>query len=332
MTLSVLVLSCLLMLAGMSAPASANTRGLLYKDAESSNSSNDTTLPTPVGLERDVFFWEQIFSEYTPDECVFHDEWNLDVVYYVTEVPRLRSTSKNHRLSRHIKSIKIALDNIRTRGRPSGAFEEKIYRAIPQKYRTRDFFADASDRVRCQRGVDLDPSFKRSHKYLPMIRSILKAKGLPEDLAYLPHLESGFNVQATSKAGAKGLWQFMKHTARLEGLKVKKGNDYRIDPMKATDAATDHLASLYLRFRSWELAITSYNYGQNGVMRAVKKFGPDYMKIRTEHKTSIFGFAARNYYPSFLAVRNVAMKEEKKFKSATTIAEEDEILKRRKTF
>ena len=98
--------------------------------------------------------------------------------------------------------------------------------------------------------------------------------------------------------------------------KVHRRNDWRTDPHLSTDAATDHLASIYLRTRSWELAITAYNYGQNGVMRAIQKFGPDYMKIRTEHKTKIFGFAARNYYPSFLAVRNVAMREEMRIASS----------------
>ena len=92
-------------------------------------------------------------------------------------------------------------------------------------------------------------------------------------------------------------------------------------PNLSTDAATDHLASIYLRTQSWELAITAYNYGQNGVMRAIQKFGPDYMKIRSEHRTKLFGFAARNYYPSFLAVRNVAIREEMRIANASRFGE-----------
>src|SRR5690606_37179661 len=99
-------------------------------------------------------------------------------------------------------------------------------------------------------------------------------------------------------AGAKGLWQFMVHTARSEGLRVRRGQDWRTDPDKSTDAATDYLASIYLKVRSWDLAVTSYNYGPNGIIRAVRKFGTNYMKIRKEHRTRTFGFAARNYYPS----------------------------------
>ncbi len=295
-----------------------------------------TSLPIPAGLEKDVLFWERIFSEYTPEQCVFHDEWNLGAVYYVAPVALSTSRKGNPQLKKHISSIRLALRNIYLRGRAEGAFEKRIFEAVPENLRNSRFFADAADRVRCQRGVDFDESLRRSSKYIPSIKQVLKEKGLPEDLAYLPHLESGFNTAAVSRSGAKGLWQFMTHTARSEGLRVRKGQDWRTDPVRSTHAATDYLASIFSRVKSWELAITSYNYGPNGVIRAVKKFGPDYMKIRTEHKTKIFGFAARNYYPSFLAVRNVAMRAEKKMaikeQSPIAIAEEHELVPQRRIF
>jgi membrane-bound lytic murein transglycosylase D len=268
-------------------------------------------LPTPAGLEDDVRFWEKIFEDYGPDECVFHDEWNLDVIYYVATVPRVKGSS-NKLLKRHVRNIKDALSNLKRQGRPSTDLERKIYQALPADKKNYGFYAEAIDQVRCQRGVEFHKSLARSRVYVPMIKRVLREKGLPEDLAYLPHLESGFNRHATSRVGAKGLWQFMPHTARAEGLTVKRKKDLRIDPERSTDAATDHLASIFLRTQSWELAITAYNYGPNGVMRAIQKFGPDYMKIRDEHKTRLFGFAARNYYPSFLAVRNVAIREQVK--------------------
>lgn len=274
-------------------------------------STFQSRLPTPEGLEDDVRFWEKIFADYGPDECVFHDEWNLDVIYYVATVPRVKGAGSKL-LKKHIKNIKSALSTLAARGEPRNDLERRIYQSIPERLRTRDFYSEARDQVRCQRGVEFEKSLARSRAYVPMIKRVLREKGLPEDLAYLPHLESGFHRFATSKAGAKGLWQFMPHTARAEGLVVKKKKDWRVDPDLSTDAATDHLASIYLRTQSWELAITAYNYGQNGVMRAIQKFGPNYMKIRDEHKTKLFGFAARNYYPSFLAVRNVAMREEVK--------------------
>ena len=283
-------------------------------------SESPDKLRTPQGLERDVLFWERVFSDYSPDQCVFHDEWNLDVVYYVAHLPRASGTNVSSALKRHLQGIRLALKNIYVRGFPAGEFEEKIYGTVPAGLRSRSFFRDAGERLRCQRGVEFAASLKRSRTYIPMIKEILKDKGLPPDLAYLPHLESGFNVVATSKAGAKGLWQFMSHTARSEGLRVRRGRDWRVDPVKSTNAATDYLSSIFSRVQSWELAITSYNYGPNGVVRAMQKFGSDYMKIRTEHRSKIFGFAARNYYPSFLAVRNVAMREELKYALNTSPA------------
>jgi len=267
-------------------------------------------LPLPDGLETDVKFWERVFTDIEPSECAFHDEWDLGIIYYVTRVPKLKRGRHNRSLKYHLKKIRGALTNLSRHGKPKNAFERKIFRVIPKNKRTRRFFAKAKDQVRCQRGVAFEKSLARSKRYIPMIKRSLRAKGLPEDLAYLPHLESGFNRFATSKAGAKGLWQFMPQTARAEGLSVNRRRDSRVDPRLSTDAATDHLATIFLRTRSWELAITAYNYGVNGVMRAIQKFGSDYMKIRQEHRTGLFGFAARNYYPSFLAVRNLARKEE----------------------
>lgn len=289
-------------------------------NSPSLDNSFATRLPTPPGLEDDIRFWEKIFSDYAPDECVFHDEWNLNVIYYVATVPRTPG-SVNRLLKKHVNNIRAALAGIHSRGEPRTDLERRVYQSIPAKLRTREFFAEAKDQVRCQRGVEFEKSLARSRPYISMIKRHLREKGLPEDLAYLPHLESGFDRFATSKVGAKGLWQFMPHTARAEGLVVKKKKDWRTDPELSTDAATDHLAGIYLRTQSWELAITAYNYGQNGVMRAIQKFGADYMKIREEHKTKLFGFAARNYYPSFLAVRNVAMREEAKLAGQARVGE-----------
>ncbi|MEI6832799.1 MAG: lytic transglycosylase domain-containing protein [bacterium] len=269
-----------------------------------------SALQVPKGLEQDVKFWERVFTDIEPEECAFHDEWDLDVIYYIARVPRVKTTRTNTILKNHVRKIRGALANLSKKGVPSNDFERRILRSIPEDRRHRAFFLEAKDQVRCQRGVEFEKSLTRSRQYIPMIKRSLREKGLPEDLAYLPHLESGFDRFATSKAGAKGLWQFMPHTARAEGLVVRRKKDWRVDARLSTDAATDHLAGIFLRTRSWELAITAYNYGLNGVMRAIQKFGDDYMKIRNEHKTSMFGFAARNYYPSFLAVRNVALREE----------------------
>ena len=144
-----------------------------------------------------------------------------------------------------------------------------------------------------------------------MIKKVFRRYGLPEEIAYLPHLESGFNHKAHSHAGARGVWQLLKSNARYQGLSVSRWNDQRLNTYKSTVAAAKILKKLKRDHKKWPLAITAYNYGTNGMRRAIKKYGHNYMTIRKRHKTRIFGFAVKNYYPSFLAVKNIAIRSER---------------------
>jgi len=92
-------------------------------------------------------------------------------------------------------------------------------------------------------------------------------------------------------------------------MRVNRNQDQRLDPWVATDFAADMLADNFRAVKSWPLALTGYNYGINGIRRAVRKLSTsDYMIIREQHQSRSFGFAARNFYPSFLAVRNIGSK------------------------
>ncbi len=113
---------------------------------------------------------------------------------------------------------------------------------------------------------------KRSGRYTATIRKALRKKSLPEDLAALAMIESGFDPGARSPVGALGLWQFMPDTGKIYGLYQDRWADQRMSIAIATEAAADHLADLNRRFGSWELAMAAYNMGYGGVLQAVRRY------------------------------------------------------------
>jgi membrane-bound lytic murein transglycosylase D len=113
---------------------------------------------------------------------------------------------------------------------------------------------------------------KRSGRYREGIRRQLRRKALPEDLSWLPMIESGYDATARSPAGAGGLWQLTSDTAHLYGLSTDRWADQRFNATAETDAALEMLADLYRRFGSWELAMAGYNMGYGGVMSVVRRY------------------------------------------------------------
>ncbi len=146
---------------------------------------------------------------------------------------------------------------------------------------------------------------KRSQKYLPMIRKIFADEGIPQDLAYLPLIESGFNPNAYSWAHAVGIWQFIKPTAKHFGLKVNWWVDERRDPEKATYAAAKYLKKLYGIFGDWYLALAAYNCGEGRVQRNMARQKIDnYWDLDLPTQTE-------NYVPLFIAALLIAKEPEK---------------------
>ena len=138
--------------------------------------------------------------------------------------------------------------------------------------------------------------------YLPMIESALDSYNMPQELKYLPIIESAFNPRAVSRVGAKGLWQFMFQTGKIYGLKANSYIDERFDPQKSTHAAIRYLRDLYKFFQSWDLAIAAYNCGPGNVKKAI---------IRSGGKTNfwqIYRFLpreTRGYIPAFIAANYI---------------------------
>lgn len=145
----------------------------------------------------------------------------------------------------------------------------------------------------------------RSERYLPMLKDIFRQSGLPEDLAYLPLIESGFNPNAKSRARAVGMWQFMKWTGKKYGLQVNSWIDERRDPEKATWAAARYLKDLYGLFNSWHLAAASYNAGEGRMMRALKKHKTDDFWVVAKQKRALKK-ETRDYIPKYIAALLIA--------------------------
>ncbi|MDR2724628.1 MAG: LysM peptidoglycan-binding domain-containing protein [Candidatus Adiutrix sp.] len=148
-------------------------------------------------------------------------------------------------------------------------------------------------------------SLNRGSKYLPMMKSIFRRKGLPEDLVYLALIESGFNTQAVSHASAVGFWQFIPSTGRRYGLVVNDWVDERRDPVRATYAAADYLITLHDTFGSWPLAIAAYNSGEGKIIRGIRNYGVS----NFWDMSSVGGHLAdetKIYVPSFLAATFIA--------------------------
>jgi membrane-bound lytic murein transglycosylase D len=152
----------------------------------------------------------------------------------------------------------------------------------------------------------MEEGMKRGSKYLPMIQSVLRAEGLPLDLAYVPLVESAFNPNALSKARAKGVWQFMKGTALENGLRSDWFIDERSDPEKATLAAANYLKTLADLFDGdWHLALASYNSGPGRVQQAIKRGGrPDFWQLSASPR--LLPQETRDYVPMILAAIVIA--------------------------
>ncbi len=267
------------------------------------------TFPLYDSVRPNVSFWEKIYTKYSTTQGVIHDKKNLAIIYEVIGLID-RNRHGNRKINKaRIKKVKNKYKQILAKlaqGEvPNGPEEQRVAALFGTHAKPADF-RSAIRNLRCQVGQN-DPfrqGIIRSGAYLAEMKQIFRDAGLPEDLVYLPHVESSFNPKAYSKFGAAGMWQFTRSTGK-SFMTVSYAVDERRDPILSTRAAARLLKRNYKKFRNWPMAITAYNHGVTGMLRAKRRKG-DYETIFKEYRSRIFKFASRNFYSEFLAAREVA--------------------------
>jgi membrane-bound lytic murein transglycosylase D len=146
----------------------------------------------------------------------------------------------------------------------------------------------------------VENGLRRQGRYREMVRRVLKEEGLPQDLIYLAQAESAFLPQAVSKAGARGMWQFMSFAGHKYGLQKSWWVDERQDPEKATRAAAHDLRDLYDQFGDWYLAMAAYNSGAGMVQHAIERTG--YADFWELYHRNVLPKETQNYVPIILAL------------------------------
>ncbi len=271
--------------------------------------AEETPFPEYAVVKPNVSFWLKIYSHYSTTQAVIHDSLAVDIIYDVidlvpAEVSGCRKTNR-----RRMKAAIRRYTQVLTRLATDPSIQDADCRRVAALFgtgATASVFRRAANDLRCQMGQRdrFQEGVMRSGAYMDEIRAILASHGVPADLAYLPHVESSFDIHANSKYGAAGMWQFTRSTGR-RFLTVNHILDERRDPIAATHAAAKLLKENYAKLGNWPMAITAYNHGAAGMQRAKAMHG-DYPQIFSDYDGRTFKFASRNFYSEFLAARKIA--------------------------
>lgn len=275
----------------------------------------DKDFPTPPSFLKRVEFWKKIYTEVDGNEGLIHDTEDF-FIYGKIKIEHESLRKKNKMITSNAKDkiSNLLLGMGRKEVSQYSPEEKELFERLgspkPEELHLR------AEQVRFQKGQK-DKFYQgivRSQLYMDYIKREFKEAGLPERLAYLPHVESSFNYQAYSKVGAAGIWQFMRSTGRIF-MRVNYLVDERRDPIISTRGAIKLLKSNYNRLGAWPLAITAYNHGPESIARAISKLNTrDIEVIIDDYNGKKFKFASKNFYACFLAASEVAMAPNKYFK------------------
>ena len=269
----------------------------------------------PGELEPAVEFWRKTYVAWYRSQVAIHDDRYLEVIYEVINIPgdvaeslttEQKALVKNRR--DFWRSYLVSLENKVRNNDSLSDTDRQVIDKFRQTGKPINFtIKGAPERVRSQRGTRerFLKGVEISHHYERQFKKIFHDHGLPEDLAYLPHVESSFQPSAKSSAGAVGMWQFTKSAAKTF-MPGGDAVDQRLDPIASAQGAAKYLSHAYKKLGDWPAAITSYNHGIGGMKRAQNQVGRNFVDIVENYNGPAFGFASRNYYAQFLAAREIA--------------------------
>lgn len=226
----------------------------------------------PLCIKPNIDFWEAVYTKFDVNDAIIHntETFQIYAIYQLPENKKIRKEKVQKYLdferSRHPD---INPDNIRMQTGVSSRFKEGLMKASI---------------------------------LMPLVVKELQRNGLPLELAYIPFVESMYNVNAVSKAKAYGMWQILKPTARSLGL---KDTTKLKDPKVSTEIAIKYFLYSFERIPNWDLVIYSYHSGVAGMQRAVSVSGLNVCKIYLEHPGKYWKFASKNYLAQFYAIRRL---------------------------
>ena len=276
-------------------------------------------------LRRQVDFWVRIYSQFNSTQGVLHDSMDVGIIYEVIELQGLTRTQARSRILNAKRKWIGILKSVAGKWSTPEKFkteEREIYQKFLEssvfRKKDRELFITTAKlyRIRFQKGLkdQFRAALSRSDRYIPMMERVFKKHGVPLELTRIPFVESGFRVDAKSKVGAAGPWQFMRSTAD-QYISVNHLVDERVDPLRSTEAAAKFLKKNFLALKKWSLAITAYNHGLGGMKLAIREVESNNLKdILSQYWSRSFRFASRNFYVELLAAVEVEKNRERYFR------------------
>ena len=228
--------------------------------------------PRPPELEPLVQFWVEIFTVHGRDRTILHDKDDPSIRYETVSTDGMSNSVRRKFLRKRRRHYAKMLENLALKQAERWTAEERrIAGLFPSGAKTARYL-EAAGRIRAQRGIreQFREGLVRSGRWRPAIEEILSSYGVPTELAVLPHVESSFDPNARSKAGAVGIWQLTTSTGR-KFLRIDRSIDERRDVYVSTHAAARYLKEAHAQIGSWPLTVTAYNHGVNGVLRAQRE-------------------------------------------------------------